>query len=102
MRTISKIPGFIRTSWQAFSARCSDTSKSLAGSEYTKSLGGRTAKSRRLRSEDRAGQLTGPPRPIHCPQEVWLRYSDKAEKKSCCTVIRESHVLSFMHRHIFR
>jgi hypothetical protein len=34
-RTLSKIPYVTRISWQAFSPRCSNTSKSLIGDEYT-------------------------------------------------------------------
>jgi hypothetical protein len=34
--TLSKSPGFIRISWQAFYTRCCNTCKSLIGSEHTK------------------------------------------------------------------
>jgi hypothetical protein len=45
-----------------------------------KSLGvPRAKKSRGLRSGDHAGQLTGPPRPIHCSSKAWF---------GCCLAIR--------------
>jgi hypothetical protein len=74
VRTLSKIPGFTRISWQPFSTRCCHTSKSLIGAEYTKVFRcPRSQKSRGLRSGDRAGQLTGPPRPLQCSPTVWIR-----------------------------
>jgi hypothetical protein len=49
VRTLSKIPGFTRISWQAFSTRCCNTSKSLIGLEYTRIFGcPHTQKSRGL------------------------------------------------------
>jgi hypothetical protein len=72
--TVSKIPGFTRISWQAFSTRCCNTSKSLIGAEYTKVFRcPHSQESRGLRSRDRAGQLTGPPRHIYCSPKVWFR-----------------------------
>jgi hypothetical protein len=68
--TLLKIPGFTRISWQAFSTRCCYTSKSSIGVEYTKVF---RCPHRGLRSGDRAGQLTGPPLPIHCSPKVWFR-----------------------------
>jgi hypothetical protein len=61
VRTLSKIPVFTRISWQAFSARCCNTSKTLIGAEYTKVCRcPHSQRSRRLRSGDRAGHLSGP------------------------------------------
>jgi hypothetical protein len=54
--------------------------KSLIGAEYTKVFGcPHNQKSGELRSGNRAGLLTGPPRPIHCSPKVWLR---------CCLTMR--------------
>jgi hypothetical protein len=53
---------FQKFSRQAFSTRCCNT--------YTSFPGLNTLKSRGLRSKDRAGQLTGPPRPAHCRLKV--------------------------------
>jgi hypothetical protein len=79
---LPKIPGFTRISWQTFSVRCCNTSKSLTGAEYTKvCMCPHSQKSRGLRSGDRAGQLTGPPRPIHCSTKVWLRCSLTMRRK---------------------
>jgi hypothetical protein len=36
VRTLSRIPVFTQISWQAFSTRCCNTSKSLIGAKYTK------------------------------------------------------------------
>jgi hypothetical protein len=50
------------------------TSKSLIGAEYTKVIKcPHSQKSRGLRSGDHAGQLAGPPYPIHCLPKVWFR-----------------------------
>jgi hypothetical protein len=69
-----KIPGFTRISWQAFCTHCCNTSKSLINAEYTKVFRClNSQKSRGLRLRDGAGQLTGPPCPIHCPPKVWFR-----------------------------
>jgi hypothetical protein len=75
VRTLSEIPGFTQISWQTFSTRCCNTSKSLIGAEYTKAFTyPHSKKSIGLRSADRAGQLTAPPRPIHCSPKVWFRW----------------------------
>jgi hypothetical protein len=71
---LSKIPGFTRISWHAFSSRCCNTTKSLIGAEHTEVLGVPTAKN----PEDQAGQLNGPSRSIHCSPKIWFR---------CCLAI---------------
>jgi hypothetical protein len=74
MSTLLKIPGFTRISWQTFSPRCCNTSKSFIGAEYTKVIScPHSQKSTWLRSRDRAGQSTGPPRHVHCSPKVWFR-----------------------------
>jgi hypothetical protein len=79
VRSLSKIPGFTQISWQTFSTRCCNTSKSLIGAENTKAFTyPHSQKSIRSRSGDHAGQLTGPPRPIHVSPKVWFR---------CCLTI---------------
>jgi hypothetical protein len=77
---LSKIPGFTRICWQAFSTLCCNTSRSLVGAEYTKALRcPHSQKSRVLGSGDHAGQFTGPPCPIHCSPKVCFR---------CCLTVR--------------
>jgi hypothetical protein len=74
--TLSKFPGFTRISWQTFSSRCCNTRKPFIGAEYTKVFRCfHSQKSRWLTSGDHAGQLTGPPRPTHCPPKVRFRCS---------------------------
>jgi hypothetical protein len=75
VRTLSRITGFIRISWWAFSTLCCYTSLSHWSALNTlKSSGVPTAKnSRGLRSGDRVGQLTGTPRPVHGSLKVWFR-----------------------------
>jgi hypothetical protein len=76
VRTLSKIPACTRISWQTFSSRCCNTCKPFIGAEYTKVFRcPHSQKSRGLRSGDRAGQLTGPPRPIHCSPKFWFKCS---------------------------
>jgi hypothetical protein len=61
-----------------------NTSKSLIDVEYTKDFRcPHSQNSRGLRSGDRAGQLTGPPRPVHCSPKVWF---------SCCLTMRRKPV----------
>jgi hypothetical protein len=51
-----------------------NTSTSLPGSEHTEVFRcPHSQKSRGLRSRDRAGQLTGPPRPVDCRPKVNFR-----------------------------
>jgi hypothetical protein len=76
VRTLSTIHVCIRISWQTFSARCSSTSKSSIGAQYTKAFMCRRSQKPR---GDRTGQMTGPPRPIHRSPKVWLR---------CCLAVR--------------
>jgi hypothetical protein len=75
VRSFSKISVFTRMFQQAFSTHCSNTSQSLISSEHVKAAIClyRKKKSETLRSGDRAGQLTGPPRLIHCQLKVWYR-----------------------------
>jgi hypothetical protein len=80
VRTMSKIPGVTRISWQAFCTRCCNTSKSLIGAEFTNAFRcPHSQKSRGLRSGDRAGQLAGLPHRIEWSPEVWFR---------CCLTLR--------------
>jgi hypothetical protein len=70
----SKIPSVTQISWQAFCTHCSNASKLLIGIQYAKVFTCLHSKrSRGLRSRNRAGQLTGPPPPIHCSPKVWFR-----------------------------
>jgi hypothetical protein len=73
VRILSKILGFSRISWEAFSILFSNNSKSLIGAEYAKVFScSHSQKSRGLRSGDRAGQLTGPLHLLHSPK-LWFR-----------------------------
>jgi hypothetical protein len=85
LRTLSKSPGFILISWQAFCTRCCSTFKFLVGAEYIKvfrcfhsqtSIG--------LRPGDRTDHLTGPPSPIHCSPKFWFGCSLIMRKKWSC------------------
>jgi hypothetical protein len=76
---LSKIPGFTRISWYAFSTRCCNTSKSLIDVEYTSIYVSPQPKVQRIMSDDRVSQTTWPPRPIHCSPKVWFR---------CCLTMR--------------
>jgi hypothetical protein len=53
-------------------------------------------------SADRAGQLTGPPRPLHCPPSLVQVLSDSAQKLMWCPIMHEQHLLSLMKRHKFQ
>jgi hypothetical protein len=80
--SLPRITGFIRISWWAFSTRCCYTSKSLIGAEYTEVFRcPHSQTSRGLRSGDRVGQFTGPPRPSHCSQKAWFRCSLRVRRK---------------------
>jgi hypothetical protein len=64
------------------SSLCYKTSKSLIGAEHTKDFRcPHSQKSRVLRSGDRAGQLTGPPLPIHCSPKAWFMCCMKMHRK---------------------
>jgi hypothetical protein len=79
VHTLSKIPGFTWISWHTFST-CCNTSPSLIGAEYTEVFTcPQSQKSTGLRLGDRAGQLAGPPRPIHCSPKDWFR---------CCLTVQ--------------
>lgn len=67
---------FTRTSWQVFSTRCCDISKSFIGSEYNEVT--RCPHNRiciGLRSDDCVGQVTGSPRPNYSSPKAWSRFS---------------------------
>ena len=70
---LSKLPDFTEVFWQAFSTLCCNTSKSLMASEYTTNGVPTSQTSGGLRSGDRVGQLSGPPRPIQRPPKVLFR-----------------------------
>jgi hypothetical protein len=109
VRTLSKISGFNRIPWHAFSVPCCSTSKSMIGAEYTKiftcphsqSSGG-------LRSGDRAGQLTWLLRPVQCSPKVWFRFCLTMRTNevvphhawtTCGVVDEEIHVPSVLANH---
>jgi hypothetical protein len=82
VHTLLKIPGSTWISGQAFSPCCCNTSKSLIRAEYTEVfMCSHSQKSKRLRSGNCAGQLTGPLRPIHCWLKVWFRCSLTMQRK---------------------
>jgi hypothetical protein len=90
VRTLSKTPGFTRTSWQEFYTRCCNTSESLIHAEYTKAFRcPHGQNSRGLRLGDHAGQLTGPPRPVHCSPKVGFRFSLTMRRKRCAPPCRD-------------
>jgi hypothetical protein len=89
---------FHSISRQAFSTRC-NASKSFICAEFTKVFSClHSQKSRKLRSGDRAGQLAGPPRPIHCSPKVWFRCGPSLQGvphhawTACVVVDEETHV----------
>jgi hypothetical protein len=105
VRTLLKIPGFTRISWLFALIR---TFKSLISAEYTKvSRCSRSQKSRGLRWGDRSGQLTRPPRPIHCLPKVWFRCWQWGENEvvphrawtTCVVVDEEAHVPGILVSH---
>jgi hypothetical protein len=58
-------------------------------------------KNRGLKSGDRAGQWTGPPRPIHCSPKVWFMCCLTLRRKCVGAIMHKPHVL-LMKRHIFQ
>jgi hypothetical protein len=90
VHTLSKIPGFTRIPWEAFSILCSNTYKSFIGAECTKVLRcPHSQQSRGLRSGDHAGLLNGPPRLIHCSPKNLLQVIDITEKMCLCPIMHE-------------
>jgi hypothetical protein len=93
---------FTRNSWQAFSTRGCNISKSLVGAEYTEVFRClHNHKSRGLRSADSAGQLTGPSHPIPCSPEVWFRCWQCGDNE-LVAIVHEPHVLSLAKRHMLQ
>jgi hypothetical protein len=102
VRTLSKIPGFNRITWQAFSIRYCNTSKSLFGAAYTKAFRcSHSQKSKGLKSGDGAGQLTCPPRPIHCSPKVWFRCCLTIRRNWGCVPSSLNHYVVVDERHMF-
>jgi hypothetical protein len=89
--SLSKISGFTRISWQAFSIPCLilishwlTLNMPVFRCPHNENLRG-------LMSGDRAGQLPLPPRPIQCSLKVWLRCCPTMRRKWCGAPSRMNH-----------
>jgi hypothetical protein len=90
------LPGFTRTSWQAFSNRWCNMSKSLIGTEYTKVFKcPHSQKSRGLCTPVYWASVSGP----LFAESLVQTLSDNAEKMRWFPIMHEPHVLPLMKVH---
>jgi hypothetical protein len=92
-------------SWRTFSYRCSNTSKSLISSEYTKVFRClNSQKFRPLSTGYQADRLAAPPLPVCCPLKVWITCCLPVHKKwiRSCFIRHEPRLLSLMDRYVFQ
>jgi hypothetical protein len=104
VHTFSKILGFTEVFWWALSARCCNNSKLMTVFEYTKVLSGCTGKSPRIkvRRSGRPVVWTSMSCSLLSIESLNQVLSGNAGKMICCSIIHESHVLSFLKTHTFQ
>jgi hypothetical protein len=103
VRTLPRISGFTIIPWQAVSASCCITSKSVIGAEYTKLLC--VPISRAAEDLDQESSMpidwVSVSYPLLTESLVHVS-SDSAEKMNLCPIIHETYALTLMMRHMFQ